>query len=122
MEVVDPRILKVETENRELRERVLVLEAKHEELSRKANSYSMQTTWQFIAFAITMVATVLGAVYYQTNVLDKRIDQVEKRLEQRIEQVDARLNSRMDQVEKSLNARFEDLRQVVLADRKTAQK
>ena|SRR5581483_5018073 len=107
MEVIDPRILKIETENRELRERVLVLEAKHEEVSRKANSYTMQTTWQFIAFAITMVVTVLGAVYYQTNVIDKRIDQVEKRLEL---------------VEKSLNARFEDLRQVVLADRKTTQK
>lgn len=71
MEVVDPKLLMIETENRELRERVLVLEAKHEELSRKANSYTIQTTWQFISFAITMVVTVLGAVYYQTKALIK---------------------------------------------------
>lgn len=101
MEVIAPKRLKCETEDRELRERVLVLEAKHEELSRKANSYTIQTTWQFISIAITMVVTVLGAVYYQTTALDKRIDQVEKRLEQRIDQIDARLNSRMDQVEKA---------------------
>lgn len=120
MEVIDPKILKIETEHRELRERVLVLvlEAKHEEVSRKANSFAVQTTWQFLSFAITMVVTVLGAVYYQTTVLDKRIDQVEKRLEQRIDQLDGKING----VEKSLNARFEDLRQVVLADRKAAQK
>ena len=118
MEVIDPRILKIESENRELRERLLVLEAKHEEVSRKANGFVVQTTWQFIAFAITMVVTVLGAVYYQTTTLDKRIEQVEKRLEQRIDQLDSKINS----VEKSLNARFEDLRQVVLADRKTTQK
>lgn len=118
MEVIDPKILKIESENRELRERILVLEARHEELSRKANSYTMQTTWQFIAFAITVVVALLGAGYYQTTVLDKRIDQVEKRLEQRIDQID----KRMDQMEKNMNARFEDLRQVVLADRKAAQK
>jgi prefoldin subunit 5 len=118
MEVIDPKILKIEAENRELRERVLVLEAKHEEVSRRANSFTTQTTWQFISFAITMVITVLGAVYYQTTVLDKRLDQVERRLEQRIDQLDGKINS----VEKSLNARFEDLRQVVLADRKAPQK
>ncbi len=101
MEGIAPKLLKIETENRELRERVLGLEAKHEELSRKANNLSYKQPGNFISFAITMAVTVLGAVYYQTSVLDKRLDQVEKRLEQRIDQVDARLNSRMDQVEKT---------------------
>jgi prefoldin subunit 5 len=118
MEVLDPKYLKIEADNRDLRERLLVLEARHEELSRKANSYNNQTTWQFISFAITMVITVLGAVYYQTSVIDKRIDLIEKNMNVRIDQVEKRLEA----AEKSINGRFEDLRQVVLADRKAAQK
>jgi len=81
MDVINPRLTDLEEKSKNLRERIIALEAKHEELSRKVTRFASQIIWQSISFAVIMIVTVLGAMSYQTSILDKRIDQIEKRLE-----------------------------------------
>ena len=84
MEGINLAPTRAEAEHRDLRERVLRLEAKHEELSHSVNSYAHQRTWQFVGFTLTMVITVWGAFYWQTSVLDKRLERFEKNISARL--------------------------------------
>jgi hypothetical protein len=52
MDVINPRLTNLEEENKNLRERVIALEAKHEELSRGATSFTSEIIWRIISFAI----------------------------------------------------------------------
>lgn len=97
-----------------------------------------QSIWQLVALIVTLCAAIAGGLAYQTSMIDKRIDQIEKRFEQsdknfnsRFEQIDSRFeqseknfNARFEQIEqqiqqleKHMTARFEDLKQEVRARR-----
>jgi len=65
------------------------------------------TLWQFLGFMLVMVGTLLGSMYWVTNVLEKRFDE-------RFIQMEKSFDERFVQMEK----RFEDLRQVVLPRRR----
>ena len=62
-----------------------------------------QSIWQLIALVISLCAAIVGGLAYQTAMIDKRIEQVEKRIELS---------------EKNMTARFDDLKQEVRAQRK----
>ena len=72
------------------------------------------TAWQFIGFVLVMSGTLLGTLYWATGILERRIDQSEKNLVMRIEQSEKNTKELFGQMEK----RFEDLRQVVLSQKK----
>lgn len=87
---------------------------------------------QFVVAVIVIVCSIFGAggfLGWQNAKLieqiDKRIEQIEKRLEQNERNFDARIdvlekntNMRMVDLRQDLTARFEDLKQVVLSQRK----
>lgn len=62
-----------------------------------------QSIWQLIALIVSLCLAIAGGLAYQTNVIDKRFEQIEKRIEQS---------------EKNITGRFEDLKQEVRAQRK----
>ena len=80
-----------------------------------------QSIWQLIALIVSLCLAIAGGLAYQTNVIDRRFEQIEKRCEQverRIELSEKNINARLEQSEKNINARFEDLKQEVRAQRK----
>ncbi len=77
------------------------------EIKRVSTSFSQQTIWQLLGFAIVMASVMITGIYYQTNALRNEMNL-------RFEAQQERIN----QLEKSLNARFEDLKQEVRAGRK----
>lgn len=62
-----------------------------------------QSIWQLIALIVTLFVAIAGGLTYQTIMIDKRIEAIEKRI---------------DQSEKNITARFDDLKQEVRAQRK----
>ena len=91
-----------------------------------------QSIWQLIALIVSLCLSVAGGLAYQTSVIDKRFDQIDRRFEQmesssntrfeliekRIEQSEKNINVRFEDLGKNMNARFEDLKQEVRAQRK----
>lgn len=61
------------------------------------------TNWQFIGFVFVMAGTLLGSMYWATGLLDRRLDQMEKRFDERFIQMEKR---------------FEDLKDVILSQPK----
>ena len=89
-------------------------EGRIEQVNRTASDTSRQTIWQFVIFTVTMAGVLAGMTIYQTEALRRETNA-------RFETVDTRFESlekRIDQMERNLNARFDDLKQIVLADRK----
>ena len=72
------------------------------QLNNIVNASVRQSIWQLIALIVSLCISIAGGLAYQGNMIDKRLDQFEKRFEERI-----------DQSEKKMTARFEDLRQEV---------
>ena len=62
-----------------------------------------QSVWQLIALIVSLCVTMAGGLAYQASVMDKRFEQIEKRVEQS---------------ERNMTARFEDFKQEVRAQRK----
>ena len=91
-----------------------------------------QSIWQLIALIVTLLVAVGGGLAYQTSVIDKRFEQIERRfelsdknhsdrfeqIERRIEQSEKNMTGRFEDFEKNMTARFEDLKQEVRAQRK----
>jgi predicted PurR-regulated permease PerM len=84
-----------------------------------------QSIWQLIALIVTLLVAIAGGLAYQTSMIDKRIEQMEKSsnmrfemIEKRIEQSEKNINARFEDLEKNIIARFEDLKQEVRAQRK----
>ena len=73
-----------------------------------------QSIWQLIALIVTLLLSLGGGLAYQTNMMEKRIEQVEKR----IEQSEKNMTGRFEDLEKNITARFDDLKQEVRAQRK----
>jgi len=72
-----------------------------------------QSIWQLIALIVTLLLSLGGGLAYQTNMMEKRIEQVEKR----IEQSEKNMTGRFEDLEKNITARFDDLKQEVRAQR-----
>ena len=80
-----------------------------------------QSIWQLIALIVSLCLAIAGGLAYQTSVIDKRFEQIEKRLEQSEKNITARfeqMEKRIEQSEKNISARFEDLKQEVRAQHK----
>lgn len=84
-----------------------------------------QSIWQLIALIVTLVVAIAGGLAYQTSMIDKRIEQLEKSsnvrfelIEKRIDQSEKNMTTRFEDSEKNITARFEDLKQEVRAQRK----
>ncbi|MGH9939721.1 MAG: hypothetical protein ACREAM_26065 [Blastocatellia bacterium] len=77
--------------------------------------------WQLIVLVISLCGAIVGGLAYQTTMIDKRIEQIEKRIELSEKNSAARideLGKRIEQSEKNITARFEDLKQEIRAQRK----
>jgi|SRR5262245_4481043 len=98
----------------ELRDRMSKAEGKIEQVNRAASDTSRQTIWQFVIFTVTMAGVLAGMTVYQTEALRRETNARFVTVETRFES----LEKRIDQMEKNLTARFDDLKQIVLADRK----
>jgi|SRR5262245_36402739 len=98
----------------ELRDRMSKAEGRIEQVNRTAFDTSRQTISQFVIFTVTMAGVLAGMTVYQTEAFRRETNA-------RFEKVDTRFESlekRLDQMERNLNACFDDLKQIVLADRK----
>jgi hypothetical protein len=65
-----------------------------------------------------MAGTLFGTLAWISSSLREELRTNRETLENRIEQTEKSLNARIELSEKSMNARFENLRQVVLSQRK----
>jgi len=74
-----------------------------QQLDKIVGATTRQSIWQLVALVISLCAAIVGGLAYQTAMIDKRIEQVEKRIELS---------------EKNMTARFDDLKQEVRAQRK----
>jgi len=114
MNVVSPEIRELQQQIAELRDRLSHFEGKIEQVNRTASDTSRQTIWQFVIFTVTMAGVLIGATVYQTEALRRetnaRFDTVDKQF--------GALDKRLDQMEKNMTARFEDLKQIVLSERR----
>ena len=87
-----------------------------------------QSIWQLVALIVTLLVAIGGGLAYQTSMIDKRIEQLERSsntrfemLEKRFEQVDKNFDQiyeRIEQSEKYITSRFEDLKQEVRGRRR----
>ena len=84
-----------------------------------------QSVWQLIALIVSLCVTMAGGLAYQASVMDKRFEQIEKRVEQsernmtaRFEDFEKSMTTRFEGLEKNMTSRFEDFKQEVRAQRK----
>jgi hypothetical protein len=125
MDVINPEIRDLKEKYQELKTSLARVEGQVELLKITTKETARQTIWQFIIFAATIAAILIGGIRYQTDVLRKEMD---FRFDAQRSETGARfgimekrfeaMEKRMDQMEKNLLSRFEDLKQEVRASRK----
>jgi hypothetical protein len=98
---------KVEEHARELAE----MRGTVNQLNKIVSASVRQSIWQLIALLVSLCVTIAGGLAYQGSMIDKRFEQIEKR----IEQSDRNMSSRFEDLEKTMTTRFEDLKQEVRA-------
>jgi len=84
------------------------------EIKRVSTSFSQQTIWQLLGFAVVMAGVMITGIYYQTNALRNETNALRNEMNLRF----AAQQQQIIQLEKNLTARFEDLKQEVRANRK----
>ncbi len=88
------------------------------EIKRVSTSFSQQTIWQLLGFAVVMASVMITGIYYQTNALrnefNPKIESLERQMNLRFDAQQQQINN----LEKNINARFEVLKQEVRANRK----
>jgi predicted nucleic acid-binding Zn-ribbon protein len=99
----------------ELREKYETLQSKYELLNERlsraegrVSDAAKQTIWQFVVFMVGIGGLIVGLVNYQTNVLDKRFDAVNRHIEQGQKDLGVRLERverNLDELNKELRAR-----------------
>ncbi len=96
-----------------------------QQLDKIVAATTRQSVWQLIALIVSLCLAIIGGLAYQTTMLEKRIEQLERSqnqradaIEKRIEQSEKNMILLLQQTEKNLTARFEDLKQEVRAQRK----
>ena len=88
------------------------------EIKRVSTSFSQQTIWQLLGFAIVMASVMIGGIYYQTQALRNEFNPQLQSLEKQMKlQFDGQ-QQQIKLLETNLNSRFEDLKQEVRAARK----
>lgn len=101
---------KLEMQGKEISE----LRGSINQLDKTVSSIRGQSVWQLIALIVTLSGSIVGSLAYQTHVIEKRLELVEKHFNIRIDAVEKRI----EMSEKNLIARFEDLTEEVRALRK----
>jgi prefoldin subunit 5 len=84
-----------------------------QQINKLVSSVHRQSTLQIAAIVISLCLTIAGGLYFQTNAIDRRIEQLEKRLDGRIAELDIRMDGldrrlegvekRMDRIERNLD-------------------
>lgn len=96
---------------RNLEQQISELKGTVEQLNRSITAGNRMTAWQFIGFVFVMSGTLFGTLYWATGVLERRIEQSEKRMNERFDDT----NKRFDDT----NRRIDDLRQIMLSQQKS---
>lgn len=108
---------KVEAQGIEITE----LRGNVQQIDKIVSATTRQSVWQLIVLVISLCGAIVGGLAYQTTMIDKRIEQIEKRFEQSEKNSNARFDElikRIEMSEKNITTRFEDLKQEVRAQRK----
>jgi hypothetical protein len=84
------------------------------QLNKIVSASVRQSIWQLIPLIVSLCVTMAGGLAYQANVMDKRFEQIEKR----VEQSERNMTARFGDLEKNMTSRFEDLKEEVRAQRK----
>jgi hypothetical protein len=125
MEAINPDLRELQTKYNELLMKYADLKSdlsktqgEVAEIKRVSTSFSQQTIWQLLGFAIVMASMMIGGIYYQTQALRNEMNLRFEAQQQQMIQLEKNLNTQFAGFEKSINARFEDLKQEVRASRK----
>lgn len=110
---VNPEISEIKAQNYAQDARIASLEARLAQYEDAARMTPRQTVWQLLGIVVSNAVIIIGALTVQYNILDRRIDQVERNLNQRIDAVEKTLGQRIEQSEKNMDKRFEDFKQEV---------
>ena len=100
---VNPEITSLREKVETLGKEVSELRGGLQQLDKIVSATARQSIWQLIALVVSLCAAIVGGLAYQTNMIDKRIEQLEKRIEQS---------------EGNITTRFDDLKQEVRAQHK----
>lgn len=112
---------KVEQLDKEIAE----VRASLDRLNKLVRANIRNAVWQSVALVISILVATVGGLAYQTSVLDKRFEQIERRRQESAERFAARselaeknLKLFLDRSEKERTAASDDLKQEVRAQRK----
>lgn len=111
---ISSRLTELEIKSARSQERQAQTEATIEQMNKSIAAGNRMTNWQFIGFVVVMAGTLFGTLYWATGVLERRLDQMERQINIRFDDTNKKYDQRFD----DMNRRFEDLRQVVLSERK----
>jgi hypothetical protein len=119
---------KVETQGKEMTAQgreISEIKGGLQQLDKIVSATTRQSVWQLVVLVVSLCGAIIAGLAYQTAMLEKRIEQLERSqnqradaIEKRIEQSEKSINARFEQSEKNITARFEDLKQEVRARRK----
>lgn len=98
---------KVESQSIEIAE----LRGNVQQLDKIVSATTRQSIWQLIVLIISLCGAIVGGLAYQTTMIDKRIEQMERRLDL----LERNLTTRIQSSEQNLNVRFEDFKQEIRA-------
>lgn len=118
MNIINPEVHEMQQQFSEMRDRMSKFEGQVEELRRVVTETSRQPVWQLIVFTLTIAAVVPGGLKFQTDALRNESNAKFDAIERRIEQAEKNTNLRIEQSDRNISIRFEDLKQVVLSQRK----
>lgn len=119
--VINPEVAalreKVEAQGKELMtqaKEISELRGGLQQLDKIVGATTRQSIWLLIALVISLCGAIVGGLTYQTIMIDKRLEQIERNHNQRFEE----LEKRIEISEKNILTRFENLKQEVRAQRK----
>jgi predicted nucleic acid-binding Zn-ribbon protein len=106
MVMVNPELLHLREKQELLQSKLELLSERVSRTEGRVTDATKQTIWQFVIFMVGVASLIIGLVNYQNSVLEKRFDQIDKRLEQ----MQKDTNSRLDRVERNLDELNKELR------------
>lgn len=80
-----------------------------QQIDKIVSASNRQSTLQIAAIVITLCLTIAGGLYFQTNAINRQIEQIDKRIES-IERRMDRLETRMDRIDQNLIELNKELR------------
>lgn len=73
------------------------------QISKYLSDISRQSTLQIAAIVITLCLTIAGGLYFQTNAINRQIEQIDKRIDGFEKRMD-RIEHNLDELNKELRA------------------